>query len=134
MDSYKVYSEIEVNTEVMTASRHRLIQLLFNRCLEHIKTARASIHNKETSKKHKSVSKAMDIIYHLRSCLETSAEETKEISTLLTSIYDFFEKCLIKASLKNDLEYLGYVEMVLVSMKSAWDAIASEAVEEITHE
>lgn len=130
MDSTKVYSEIEVNTEVMTASRHRLIQLLFSRCLEHIKAAKVSINNNEIPKKHKSLSKAMDIIHHLRNCLETGSEETKEISTLLTSIYNFFEKCLIKASLKNDLEYLGHVETVLVSMKSAWDAIASEVVEE----
>ncbi|MHB1947024.1 MAG: flagellar export chaperone FliS [Gammaproteobacteria bacterium] len=130
MESYKVYSEIEVNTEVMTASRHRLIQLLFNRCLEHIKAARVSIRNKEIPKKHKSVSKAMDIIHHLRACLDTGNEETKEISTLLTGIYNFFEKCLIKASLKNDLEYLEHVETVLTSMKSAWDAIASEVVEE----
>jgi flagellar protein FliS len=125
INSHQIYSDIEVNSDVTTASSHRLIQLLFNKCIEQIQFAKSSIVNKDVNKKYYSISKAVDIINYLRFCLNKEDTSADEMVNLLTGIYVFLESHLMQGSLKNDTEYLDQVINILTSIKSGWDEIAT---------
>lgn len=120
----ELYSDIELTTEVMTASSHRLIQMLIDKCLQQVRLAKTFITEKDIHKKHKAISKAADIINYLRTCLNFDDEKARDLSNLLDSIYIFIEKSLLEASLKNDVWYLDQSETVLTILKSGWDGIS----------
>lgn len=124
MSSTQLYSDIELETEVMTASNHRLIQMLIDKSLQHMKMAIAAMAEKDVPKKNKSISKAANIINYLRTCLNFNDERTVELATLLDSIYVFIEKSLLNATLRNDAHYVEQAEKVITILKSGWDGIA----------
>lgn len=125
--AFQTYNEIELSTDVMTASSHRLIQLLFNKCLQNMELAKIYIEKKDILKKCQSISKAMYIINYLRACLNFKDKTAYELSTLLDSIYKFIEKELLEANLRNDIDFLNRAINLLSTIKAGWDGIASLA-------
>lgn len=121
--TYESYEDIQLTSEVMESSSHRLIQLLINRCLQHIRIAKQSIIEKNFDKKFQSISSAREIIEHLNSSLNFKDEKAQEIASLLQIVYNFIEKSLLQAAWKNDTEYLDEAEKVLSTIKSGWDGI-----------
>lgn len=124
--SVKMYNEIELQ-EVLSASSHRLIQLLYDRCLQHMRMSQQFIIEKRLDKKRQSIAKASDIIIYLRNCLNREANEAKELSGQLDAIYNSIEKRLLFTTLKNDPIYLDDAIEALQKIKDAWDAIAPYA-------
>lgn len=122
----KIYSDIELTTEVMSASKHRLIQLLYEKCLQQMSFAKNAIIDKDVKRKHQTIAKASDIVNYLRVCLNFKDERARDLATLLDSNYVFVEKCLLKATLKNDVESLDQAHMIISTIKSGWDGIADK--------
>ena len=122
----QLYSDIELTTEVMTASNHRLIQMLFDKCLQHIYLSRNHILAQDYQSKRYNISKAADIVNYLRTCLNFEDKQAADLVTLLDSLYVFLEKSLLQATLKNETQYLDQAEKVLSIVKSGWDGIASK--------
>ncbi len=106
--------------EIEEASPHRLIQMLFEGCLQRIAIAKGAIQRKEIALKGESISKAIGILGGLRSSLDLSQGE---IATNLDRLYDYMERRLVDANLKNDISILDEVTGLLKEVKSAWDAI-----------
>ncbi|MDR3476565.1 MAG: flagellar export chaperone FliS [Gammaproteobacteria bacterium] len=121
--SYKEYSNIELSTEIMSASGHRQIQLLIDKCLQHLQAAKIYIQEKQLTKKHEAIAKALDILIYMRSILNFKDQEAVALSTLLNTIYAASEKSVTLANLKNDVSYLDHVETALSQIKSGWDTI-----------
>jgi flagellar protein FliS len=119
----KEYSQIGLTTEVSTASNHRLIQLMLDKCLQHIITAKVSLIEKDVAKKCQSISKAMDIIGYLRVCLNFKDKEAVQLSKLLDSIYEYLERTLLHANMYNDASLLDEAKSRLQDIKSGWDKI-----------
>lgn len=118
VNSYKT----GVIAEVEEASPHRLIQLLFEGCLQRIAVAKGAIQHKEIVLKGESISKAIGILGGLRGSLDLSQGE---IATNLDRLYDYMERRLVEANLKNETAILDEVSGLLKEVKSAWDAIAA---------
>lgn len=127
--STQEYQDIELNTEVMTASNHKLIQLLIDKCLSEMNLAQIYMETKDVQKKLKSISKAMDIIGYLRMCLRFDDKNAHDMATLLDSIYDYLERTLLQANMTNDVKFLDEARKILMNVKSGWDGIS-----ETTHE
>lgn len=121
-----LYDKIKAETEVLQASPHRLIQLLFERSLQQIQMARHHMERKNLEKKSQSITKAMDIIFHLRSSLNFNEPEAKKISEKLSVVYMQIEKELLNANLKNDPLYLDKAKTLLEPIKESWDKIGEE--------
>jgi flagellar secretion chaperone FliS len=121
--SYQMYSSIEMDTEVMSASGHRLIQLLLDKSVHEIQSAKMAIQKHDLPKKHAAIARAQDIINYLRACLDFK-DATNDLAGLLDSIYAFLEKSLLLATLKDDIEFLNQAELVLSNIKEGWDGIA----------
>ena len=106
--------------EIEEASPHRLIQMLFEGCLQRIAVAKGAIQRKEVALKGESISKAIGILGGLRGSLDLSQGE---IANNLDRLYEYMERRLVDANLKNDVVILDEVTGLLKDVKAAWDAI-----------
>ena len=120
-----LYGKIGAETEAMNATPHRLIQLLFERAIQQIQLARHYMERKEIAKKCQAVTKAIDVIEHLRASLNFDDKNAKKISEKLSDVYKYIEAVLLKAHLKNDPILLDEALAKLNPIKTAWDNIAS---------
>jgi flagellar protein FliS len=116
------YSEIESSSEVLVASPHRLIQMLFEKCLLQMKMTELSIKKKQLSKKHAAINNIIDIISYLRANLKRT-NETKIISDNLTDLYNFVEHKMLMTNLTEDLTHLNKAKYVIAGIKEGWDGI-----------
>ena len=111
----------ELNGE---ANPHRVIQLLFQGALERIATARMAITHGNVALKGERISRAIDILEGLRVHLDL--EKGGEIAANLESLYDYMQRRLTEANLRNDVAMLDEVANLLREVKAGWDAIPGE--------
>lgn len=121
---YKCYQDVSVKSEALTASPHRLIQMLMEGCLQRIGLAKVHIQNANVAEKIKNITKAIDIVIALRCNL--ADKENNPVSQQLDALYDFIERHLVIANLKNSTEMLDEAFNVLATVKSGWDAIGDQ--------
>lgn len=119
--AYQEYKNIELSTEVLSASNHRLIQLLFNKCVCLIESAKNGILVNDLNKKNVSIKKANEIVDYLRMCLNLEDINSKKLSESLDQLYGFVQMKLLSATLKNNSEELDQAHLVLMTIKSGWD-------------
>lgn len=125
---HSTYKEIDITTDVMTASAHRLVQLLLNRCLEHMQATKKHIEQNLLTEKFASISKATDILEYLRLCLNMEDAKAKTISVTLDQLYTYIEKLLLLANLHNNTEHVDEAMKLLRNIKEGWDG-AGEKLE-----
>jgi flagellar protein FliS len=126
MKGLKAYQQVNTQTSITDADPHRLIQLLYNGALERINMAKARMQAKDFEGKGKLISKAIEIIGGLRSFLDF--EKGGELSARLEGLYDYMERTLFEANLKNDIAKLDEVAKLLRAIKEGWDGIRGEVV------
>ena len=119
-----MYSDIELDTEVMGASPHRLVQMLIDKCLQRIQLAKTAIENKDIKQRHYAISKASETVDYLRLCLNFEDEKARELSQQLDNVYVILQTCLLHATLENNIAYLNTGIIVISNIKEAWDKIA----------
>lgn len=119
----EAYNIIGVETDVMTASNHRLIQLLMDKCLQHIELSKMFIETKDVPSKSQSINKALDIIEYLRVCLNHNDERAKKLSSMLDGLYAYLQKNLLQANMNNDVSFLDEAKKILTTIKEGWDGI-----------
>ena len=126
------YSQVGTRTGVDIASPHRLIQMLLAGALEKIALAKRYMLEGNIPEKGAHISWAITIISGLRGSLD--AEKGGEISKNLKDLYDFMEKHLFEANLKNKPENLDEVTNLLMEIKQGWDAIADQETPAVVKE
>jgi len=122
----KLYEQIGIETEVLSASPHRLIQMLLDRAIQQIKLSTIYMQQNDIAKKCHAISRSMDIVCYLRLILEKENPQTKELSEKLSLVYEFVEKQLLKANITNDAKPLDDALNNLVQIKSGWDGIGEK--------
>jgi flagellar secretion chaperone FliS len=123
MNSYQLYNDIAIDTDVMSASPHRLIQLLIDKAIQHLETAKMQTERNEIILKCQTVDKCLDIIAHLRGSLNFQMTETKIMASDLDTLYTFVQNRLLKASISNKLEFYNECKAVLLQVKEGWEGI-----------
>lgn len=108
--------------EVEEASPHRLIQMLYEGGLQRIAIAKGALMRNEVAEKGENISRAIAIIGGLRSSLDL---KQGEIAQNLDNLYEYMERRLLEANLKNDVGILDEVSGLLREIKTAWDAVGS---------
>ena len=117
----KSYNQVAVQSNTTYASPHRLIQMLLEGALEKIAIAKGHMARCHIEAKGQHVGWAISIINGLRASLDMTAGG--EIAQNLDALYDYMERRLLHANLKNDAAALDEVTSLLREVKSAWDAI-----------
>lgn len=124
----KEYSQVSLQTEVMEADPHKLIQLLLEGALTRLSMAKNHIEKKDFAAKNEKIGRAVDIICALQESLDH--ERGGDISVNLERLYDYMMRRLFEANSKNDADIINEVMSLLLEVKSGWEGIR-ERYEEI---
>jgi flagellar protein FliS len=116
----KQYQQVGVQAAVADATPHRLILLLMQGALEKIATAKGYT-LRGNSEKGSLISGAISILDGLRGSL--NFEAGGEIAENLELIYDYCQRRLLEANIKNDPVVLDEVYGLIREIKLAWEAI-----------
>jgi len=115
------YQSIGVQTSIMDADPHRLIQLLFDGAMQNMSAARGFIERSDIENKNARLNKAIEIFGGLRNFLDK--EKGGEVAANLEKLYEYIEVRLFQANARNSAEYVDECVALLKQVKSAWDEI-----------
>lgn len=107
------------NNSVETASPGELTLMLYNGCIKFIKVARKAMEDKEVEKKNINIQKAQKIIQELMVTMDQSYEVTNDIMPL----YDYMNRRLIEANIRNEVEVLDEVQALVVEFRDTWKQV-----------
>jgi flagellar protein FliS len=124
-DPTAAYRKVGLETQLDSASPHKLVVMLFDGALVAVANAQRYTENKEIAEKGMAISKAIDIIANgLQASLDL--ESGGEIAIKLEALYEYMGQRLLHANLRNDLAALKEVSSLLQELKSAWEKIADD--------
>ena len=119
------YKKINTESAIENASPHQLIQMLMNGALERMVQAKATMERGDIALKGELIGKATAIIAGLQASLDP--KHSPELVDNLNSLYDYMQRKLFEANLKNDPALIDEVSDLMRTIKSSWDEIASAA-------
>ena len=119
------YSSVDSYTGVTDADPHQLVLMLLDGALRKISTVKGLMIRKEIATKGEVLGQALSIVAGLRSSLNLSAGG--ELAANLDDIYEYIERRLLEANLKNDVAILDEASKLLHEIKSGWEAIPPES-------
>ncbi|QTC40267.1 flagellar export chaperone FliS [Bacillus sp. V3] len=107
------------NNSVTTASPGELTLMLYNGSLKFIHIAKKAIEEKNIELKNTNIQKAQAIVSELMVTLNTDVE----ISQNLMSLYDYINRRLTEANVKNDRAILEEVEGLISEFRDTWKQV-----------
>lgn len=118
----RAYGDIGHESDIATASPHRLIVLLFEGAETAINTARVHAEKGNIAGRGGSLSKAIDIISNgLKVSLDM--KQGGELAARLSALYDYMVSRLLWANMKNDVSAMREVLSLLGEIHGAWKQI-----------
>lgn len=106
------------NTDIETADRGKLVIMIYDHCIRWCKAAREAILAGRIEDRTKAIFRVQDGITELMCSLDF--EKGGEISNNLYKIYDFYNRHLSEANIKNDEKNVRQVQEWLESLRGAW--------------
>ncbi|PAU65655.1 flagellar export chaperone FliS [Pseudomonas sp. PIC25] len=122
MAALRQYQTVNTQVQVLDASPHRLIQMLFEGGLARLAQAKGALERGQTSLKGELLGKAIAIIGGLREGLDH--QKGGEIAANLDSLYEYMVSRLVEANVNNDVALVDEVAGLLREVKTGWDGIA----------
>jgi flagellar protein FliS len=118
----KAYADLGRESDISTASPHRLIVLLFEGAKTAINIARMHAEQGNIAERGVNLSKAIEIISNgLKVSLDM--EQGGELAIRLTALYDYMVSRLLWANMKNDISAMKEVLSLLSEIHDAWTQI-----------
>ena len=114
----KQYGHVKVNAAVASASPHQLIQMLLDGLLERIAQIKGAVDQKNIELKTTKVNQAIDILFGLRDSL--NHEQGGELSGNLDALYDYVQRRLWQAHIKNDIAILDECTKLVNNISESW--------------
>nr|WP_054756436.1 flagellar export chaperone FliS [Liquorilactobacillus satsumensis] len=119
---YQEVSNSYLKNQVMSASPHKLIVLLYEGgAIKNLKRAELSLTNQNALQAHQQLVKAQDIISELRSALNEKIDS--KLPQELGQLYDFMERQLVRANVNKDKDLIAPVIKMLEELLDAWRQI-----------
>nr|WP_295971851.1 flagellar export chaperone FliS [uncultured Bacillus sp.] len=112
---YQSYQENSVNT----ASPGELTLMLYNGCLKFILLAKKAITEQNIEEKNINLIKAQKIIQELMVTLNMDFAVAKD----MIALYDYCNRRLIEANMKNDVTILDEVEGFMKEFRDTWKQV-----------
>lgn len=115
------YQRVNNVGSVEGATPHQLILMLMNGALERLTQARGAIERRDISLKGAMIGKATTIIGGLQGSLDRN--QAPDYVDNLDRLYDYMQRRLLEANLKNDVSIVDEVSDLLKTLKSTWQEI-----------
>ena len=116
------YRQTAVSSAVLDADPHRLVALMFAGLRERLQLAAACIDAGNVARKGQAITEASTIVGHLDGSL--NMEAGGEIAQNLSALYEYVQRRLVEANLRNDTAILRECDGLIGDIQSAWAAIA----------
>lgn len=113
-NAYNAYK----NNEVMTASRTKLVVMLYDGAIKNLKLAEFALEEKKVEKVNEHLKKTQDIIAEFMSTL--NFEQGGEIALNLQQLYEYMYHKLIRANIDKDIEAVREVRGYLKELRDTW--------------
>jgi len=123
-NALKAYEQVEQEFMVESASRHRLIEILFTELIACIDRALLGIEVNNQSARSAGVSKALTIVYSLRTSLDF--ERGGDVANSLADLYDWARIQLLGTNKDRPEERLKAVRTTISEIAEAWSSIANK--------
>ncbi|RKQ12840.1 flagellar export chaperone FliS [Ureibacillus endophyticus] len=104
---------------VTTASPGELTLMLYNGCLKFLVKAKKAIEEKNIQEKNNNLQKAQAIIQELMVTLKTE----QEVANQMLALYDYMNRRLIEANIKNDIEIIDEVIGLTTEFRDTWKQV-----------
>lgn len=117
----KGYSQVSLQTEVMEADPHKLIQLLLEGSLTRLSLAKNFISQGDIEQKNEKLGQVIEIIGSLQESLDH--DRGGEISLNLERLYDYMARRIFDANRLNDVDIINEVMGLLLEVKAGWEGI-----------
>ncbi|ARU57153.1 MAG: flagellar export chaperone FliS [Pseudomonadales bacterium] len=127
MNAAHQYQQVSTQTSIVDADPHKLIQLLLDGALQRMAMAKNRITAADFEAKNNLINKSIEIVAGLRGFLDF--EKGGEVAANLEALYDYIERRLFEANVKNSLEILDECSRLIRSVKEGWDGIRQEVIE-----
>lgn len=114
-NAYNAYKQNSINT----ASPGELTLMLYNGCIKFLNMAKKAIEEKHYEEKNKNLQKAQNIINELIVTLDMKYEISKQILPL----YQYMQRRLIQANIKNDIEIVDEVIGLVTEFRDTWKEV-----------
>ncbi len=114
-NAYNAYKQNSINT----ASPGELTLMLYNGCIKFLNLARKAIEEKHIEEKNTNLQKDQNIINELIVTLNMDYEISKQILPL----YEYMNRRLIEANIKNDVEIVDEVIGLVTEFRDTWKEV-----------
>lgn len=119
-----------VQNEVLNASPERLVQLLYDQGIRCLSAARECNRAKDVPGRVRHVNRAFAVLVELSDGLDFEAGG--EIAINYARIYDYCQRRLIEANVRQSDATLAEVESLLQELREAWDVVVTKVGAERT--
>jgi flagellar secretion chaperone FliS len=116
------YKKIDNESAVNGASPHKLIEMLMKGALDRMAQAKAAFEAKNIEQKGVLLGKSISIIAGLQASLDN--DKGADVAANLDKLYDYMQRRLLEANLKNDMAMVEEVSGLLLTVKSGWDSVS----------
>lgn len=120
----KAYQDVQITNEILSASPHRIIQMLMQSFLDRCVIAKSMMIRHNYAQKSYHCEKAINLLEELLSII--NYDEESDIPNQLSNLYQFMLKHLWEASLTNDPQKMDDLHQLMSEIKLGWDAIPDE--------
>lgn len=120
------YKKVNNEAVVESATPHKLIQMLMQGCLQRIAEARGALQRNDIAAKGEAVGKAIGIVAGLQATL--NKEVGSPLPLQLEALYDYMQRRLAEANMKNSDAMLDEVAQLMRTVKEGWDGIESAEI------
>jgi len=117
----KSYNNVQVDAGVESASAHRLIEMMFEGLLTRLAQAKGAIAQGNMELKGKKITDSISIVLGLRDSLDL--ETGGEMAANLDDLYDYIQRTLWQANLKNDAGLINECGTLVSQISTAWRKI-----------
>lgn len=119
------YQQVGIQTDVSTASPHRLVAMLLEGCLDAIAQARGAMRAGQIENKGRAIGRAARIVEEgLRAALDMRDGGT--LAADLHDLYGYLTLRLTQANARNDEALLEECQRLLTPLRDAWNDIAPQ--------
>ncbi len=123
-NALKAYEQVEQDFMVESANRHRLVEILFTELVASIDRALMGISVDDQMARSAGVSKALTIVYSLRTSLDF--ERGGDVAKSLADLYDWARLQLLATNNDRATERLTAVRTSISEIAEAWSSIANK--------
>lgn len=112
-----------LEARVMSASPVELVRMLYGAALESVREARRHLAAGDCAARAREISRATEILVELSTALDRKTGGS--IARDLAELYDYLERRLMDANIRQDDAPLAEAERLLATLSGAWAAVAA---------